>query len=113
MDTPIAISLIAGVRPIMRYALAVVLSLSIAGHAAERHYIYAASPGVRNYVEYGGVGIVVFDADHDYKFVKRIPTWDAPAGQKPENVKGIAASAATGIVYVTSLNHMAAFDIIS
>src|SRR5580692_9576733 len=89
------------------------LTLSLAVQAAEQHLIYAASPGVRNYPEYGGVGIVVFDADHNYKFVKRIPTWDVPAGQKPENVKGIAASAQTGILYVTTLNHMAAFDIVS
>lgn len=93
------------------FILSLVFLLTAQG--AERHFIYAASPGVRNYPEYGGVGIVVFDADHDYKFVKRIPTWDVPAGQKPENVKGIAACARTGIVYVTSLNHMAAFDILS
>jgi DNA-binding beta-propeller fold protein YncE len=85
----------------------------LTAQAAERHLIYAASPGVRNYTEYGGIGIVVFDAGRDYQFVKRIPTWDVPAGQKPENVKGIAASARTGIVYVTTLNHMAAFDIVS
>jgi DNA-binding beta-propeller fold protein YncE len=101
----------------MRPKLALLLTLSFAGafvaRAAEHRYIYAASPGVRNYPEYGGVGIVVFDADHDYKFVKRIPTWDVPAGQKPENVKGIAASARTGIVYVTTLNHMAAFEILT
>ena len=97
----------------MRYIIPLLLTLSSAALGAERHLIYAASPGVRNYTEYGGVGIVVFDADNGYKFVRRIPTWDVPQGQKPENVKGIAASAKTGIVYVTTLNHMAAFDIIS
>ena len=97
----------------MLRTLTVLLTFALATQAAERHLIYAASPGVRNYTEYGGVGIVVFDADHGYKFVRRIPTWEVPAGQKPENVKGIAASAKTGIVYVTSLNHMAAFDIVS
>jgi hypothetical protein len=35
-----------------------------------------------------------------------IPTWDVPQGKKPENVKGIAASAKTGRVYVASLNRM-------
>ena len=81
--------------------------------AADQHLLYVASPGIRNYVEYGGVGISVFDIDNGYKFVSRIPTWDVPAGKKPENVKGIAASAKTGSVYVTSLNRMIAIDIIS
>jgi hypothetical protein len=81
--------------------------------AKERHLLYAASPGIRNYVEYGGVGIVVFDIDSGYKFVRRIPTWDLPSDQKVENVKGIAASAKTGIVYVSTINRMAGFDAVS
>ena len=84
-----------------------------AASIAEQHLLYVASPGTRNYVEYGGVGILVFDIDHGYKFVRRIPTWDVPEGKKPENVKGIAASAKTGRVYVTSLNRMIAIDIVS
>ena len=63
-------------------------------HAAERHYLYVAEPGIRNYVQYGGTGVLVFDIDHGYGFVKRIPTWETPGGKEPENVKGIAASAA-------------------
>jgi len=81
--------------------------------AAEQHLLYVASPGTRNYVQYGGVGILVFDIDNGYKFVRRIPTWDVPAGKEPENVKGIAASARTGRVYVTSLNRMIAIDAVS
>lgn len=84
-----------------------------AAPSGEQHYLYVASPGTRNYVEYGGVGILVFDIDHGYKFVKRIPTWKVPEGKEPENVKGIAASAQTGRVYVTSLNHMIAIDAIT
>jgi DNA-binding beta-propeller fold protein YncE len=64
-------------------------------------------------VEYGGVGILVFDIDNGYKFVRRIPTWTVPEGKEPENVKGIAASAKTGRVYVTSLNRMIAIDAVS
>ena len=79
----------------------------------EQHYLYVASPGPRNYVEYGGVGSLVFDIDHGDKFVRRIPTWKVPDGKEPENVKGIAASAKTGIVYVSSLNRMIAIDAVS
>jgi DNA-binding beta-propeller fold protein YncE len=64
-------------------------------------------------VEHGGVGIIVFDVDNGYKFVRRIPTWSIPDGEKPENVKGIAASATTGKVYVTSLTRMIAIDAVS
>ncbi len=81
--------------------------------AAEQHLLYVASPGIRNYVEYGGVGILVFDIDHGYSFVRRIPTWDVPEGEKAQNVKGIAASAKTGTVYVSSLNHTIAIDAVS
>jgi DNA-binding beta-propeller fold protein YncE len=92
--------------------LQILISVGVAA-AAEQHLLYVASPGIRNYVEYGGVGILVFDIDNGFKFVRRIPTWSVPEGQKPENVKGIAASAKTGRVYVTSLNRMIAIDAVS
>ena len=63
---------------------------------SEKHLLYVASPGIRNYTQYGGVGILVFDIDHGFRFVKRMPTWAVPPGQQPENVKGIAASAENG-----------------
>src|SRR5215469_6037390 len=101
--------------------IAIALAVSITprlpaapGTAGEQHYLYVASPGTRNYLEYGGIGVLVFDIDHGYKFVRRIPTWDLPAaGKQAENVKGIAASAKTGRFYVTTINRMAAFDIVS
>lgn len=92
--------------------LLAIFSLRIAV-AAEQHLLYVASPGTRNYVEYGGVGILVFDIDNGYKFVRRIPTWNVPEGKQPENVKGIAASAKTGRVFVTSLTRMIAIDAVS
>jgi hypothetical protein len=89
------------------------LNSAAAGAGGDQHYLYVASPGTRNYVEYGGVGVLVFDIDHGYKFVKRIATWKTPEGKEPENVKGIAASAQTGRIYITSLNHMIAIDAIT
>ena len=77
----------------------------------ERHFLYVAEPGIRNYVEYGGVGVLVFDMDHGYKFVRRIPSQDVPAGKEPENVKGIAANAQTGRLYVTTFRRVMAFDL--
>src|SRR5262245_39051145 len=78
-----------------------------------RHLLYVASPGIRNYVEFGGVGILVFDIDAGYKFVKRIPTWELPAGKEAENVKGVVANARTARIYVSTPKRIAAFDLLS
>jgi DNA-binding beta-propeller fold protein YncE len=78
---------------------------------AEHHYLYVAQPGIRNYVEYGGVGVLVYDIDRGYRFVRRIPSQDVPEASAPENVKGIAASAATGRLYVTTIARVMAFDL--
>lgn len=82
-----------------------------------KHYLYVAEPGIRNYIEFGGVGIVVFDTDAGYKFVKRIPTWpagnDAPASQPAENVKGVVANAQTARIYVGTTKRIAAIDLLS
>ena len=79
--------------------------------AAERHLLYITEPGIRNYVAYGGVGILVYDIDKNYEFVRRIPTWSVPDGQQPDNVKGVAASARTGRIYVTTIKRMCAIDL--
>ena len=85
--------------------------LSQPASAQERHFLYAATPGIRNYIEYGGVGVLVFDVDNGHRFVKRIPTWSVPAGQSPENVKGIAANARTGKLYVSTIKRLACIDL--
>ena len=77
----------------------------------EQHRLYVAVPGIRNDLEYGGVGLLVYDIDSGYKFIKRIPTWDVPPGQAAENVKGIAANARTGKLYVSTIKRVACFDL--
>jgi DNA-binding beta-propeller fold protein YncE len=81
--------------------------------SSERSFLYVAVPGIRNYVELGGIGLLVFDRDEGYRFVKRIPTWPVLSGEQPENVKGIAASARDGRVYITTIKRIAAFDIVT
>src|ERR1700751_5685613 len=93
--------------------LTLTISSELISAAGSRHLLYVVSPGIRNYLEYGGVGILVFDVDDGYKFVRRIPTWSVPEGKKAENIKGIAASIKTGIVYVTSLDSMIAVDAVT
>jgi DNA-binding beta-propeller fold protein YncE len=82
-----------------------------ARQASQHHYLYVAEPGIRNYVEYGGVGVLVYDMDRGYAFVRRIPSQEVPAGAEPENVKGIAANAATGRLFVTTIKRVMAFDL--
>jgi DNA-binding beta-propeller fold protein YncE len=102
-------------RPIahLSFLLSCVFGAAAIAPAADQHLLYVANPGTRNYVELGGVGITVFDIDKGYKFVRRIPTWAVPTGKAPENVKGIAASAKTGLIYVTSLDSTIAIDAVS
>ena len=88
-------------------------TLVLAGGARSKHLLYVASPGIRNYTEWGGVGVLVFDIDDGYKLVKRFPTWNYKPGQKVENVKGFVANAATGRMYVSNINRMMAMDIVS
>jgi DNA-binding beta-propeller fold protein YncE len=77
----------------------------------ERHLLYAAVPGIRNYVEYGGIGILVYDMDDGHRLLRRIPSFEVAAGQNPENVKGIAAHAGTGRLYVSTIRRVGAFDL--
>lgn len=86
---------------------------SVPAAPTETHRLYVASPGIRNELQYGGVGILVYDIDAGYKFIKRIPTWDVPPGQQAENIKGIAASAKTGKLYVSTFRRVACFDLVT
>ena len=77
----------------------------------DRHLLYVAVPGVRNYAEFGGVGVLVFDIARGHRLVKRISTLEERTGQEPENVKGIALNAHTNVLYVTTPRRMFALDL--
>ncbi len=72
--------------------------------------LYVVCPGIRDYQQYGGSGILVFDIDHEHRFVKRIET---PASQrdKPRNIKGVCASAVTGRIYFTTPEQLFCLDL--
>src|SRR6185503_10873215 len=103
------------------FALAGVLAAAapLLGHALpaaapeERRLLYVASPGIRNYVEYGGVGLLVFDIANGHRFLKRVPTFPVELGKEPENVKGIVASAQTGRLFVSTPQRLGAFDLVT
>jgi DNA-binding beta-propeller fold protein YncE len=83
----------------------------------ERRLLYVAVPGIRNYLEWGGAGILVYDIDDGHRLLRRIATdyRDAqdPPGAAPENVKGICASAKTGRLYVSTLTRLACIDLLT
>jgi hypothetical protein len=80
-------------------------------NAGERRLLYVAAPGVRNYLEYGGHGLLVFDIDDNHKFVRRIPTRGLDDKGKPLNVKGVCAAAATGRLYISTLKTLTCIDL--
>ena len=95
---------------VMLLLLATVFAAGSAAAQDVRRYIYAAVPGVSNDEQFGGVGILVFDADNGHKFVRRIATWETYRREAIEPIKGIAAHAGTGRLYVSTTRRLAAFD---
>lgn len=85
--------------------------LTSAPAAEQRRLLYVAVPGIRNYLEYGGHGVLVFDIDQGHKFVRRIPTGGLNDQKVPDNVKGIAASARTGKLYITTIRTLQCLDL--
>jgi DNA-binding beta-propeller fold protein YncE len=73
--------------------------------------LYVAEPGIRDDLQYGGHGVLVFDIDDNHHFLRRIPFGGLDAKDKPMNVKGICACAATGRLYVSTLKTLCCFDL--
>jgi DNA-binding beta-propeller fold protein YncE len=82
-------------------------------NAAERKLLYVAEPGIRNYLEYGGHGVLVFDIERNHRFIKRIASAGLDEKDQPLNVKGICASATTKRLYVSTLQTLICFDLVS
>lgn len=78
-----------------------------------RRLLYVAVPGVRNYLEYGGHGVLVYDMDQEHKLLRRIPTAGLDDNGLPLNVKGIAASAATRRLYITTTQTLTCLDLVT
>lgn len=100
------------------------------GKIYDKRYLYVATPGIRNYLGYGGHGILVFDMDNNHRFVKRIKTGgilsdslmgrmkqggyaSAKGDEVPSNVKGIAVSIPLNSVYVSTLESLQRIDLIT
>src|SRR3984885_13439959 len=77
------------------------------------HYLYVAVPGIRDYMGYGGHGLLVFDMDHNHRFVKRIETGGLHPDGKPSNVKGIAGRVPLTSIYISTIESLQRIDLTS
>jgi DNA-binding beta-propeller fold protein YncE len=95
------------------FALFATISLSAEPEKAEGRRLYVAEPGIRDLVEYGGHGLLVYDIDHGHKLIKRIPTAGLRPNGKPDNVKGVCASAATGRIHISTTKTLTCLDLVN
>ena len=98
--------------------LGIVLMAIVGWSPVSRHnksrvnkYLYVVVPGIRDYLEYGGHGILVYDISDNYKLVKRISTGGLKANGTPSNVKGVAVSLSTNSIYITTLEALQRIDL--
>jgi DNA-binding beta-propeller fold protein YncE len=75
------------------------------------HYLYVAVPGIRDYLGYGGHGLLVFDMNHNHQFVKRIETRGFHPNSKPSNVKGNAVSVSLNSIYISTIETLQRIDL--
>ena len=76
-----------------------------------KRYLYVAVPGIRDYLGFGGHGILVFDINNHHRFVKRIRTGGFHPDKTPSNVKGIAVSVALNSIYISTLESLQRIDL--
>src|SRR6185503_21330368 len=76
-----------------------------------KKYLYVAVPGIRDYLGYGGHGILVFDINNHHRFVKRIPTRGFHPDKTPSNVKGIAVSIPLNSIYISTVESLQRIDL--
>jgi hypothetical protein len=79
--------------------------------SAERHLLYVAVPGIRADVQRGGMGVLVYDVDQGYRFVRRIPVPALGDEKHALPVKGICACATTGKLYVATTKTLSCLDL--
>ena len=79
--------------------------------APVKKYLYVAVPGIRDYLGYGGHGILVFDMNDHHKFVKRIATKGFHPDNTPSNVKGIAVSISLNSIFISTIESLQRIDL--
>ncbi len=90
-----------------------VVTWSASIEATEQRLLYVATPGIRDYLEYGGHGLLVFDIDQGHKFVKRFPIGGVDEDGKPINTKGICASTETKRIHISTKVSLMCLDMMT
>jgi DNA-binding beta-propeller fold protein YncE len=84
---------------------------AVSPQASERRFLYVAMPGSEEVDPDRSIRIVVFDIANGHRFVRRIPLWPAARGDEAETVRGVAAHAKTGRLYVSTTKRLAAIHL--
>jgi DNA-binding beta-propeller fold protein YncE len=103
-------------RQLIRWlAWIALLAPSAAALAAEPdgRRLYVAVPGIRNYLEYGGHGLLVYDIDNGHRLLRRIPTAGLDPKGIPLNVKGVCVSTNTHRIYISTIKQLMCLDLLS
>ena len=108
-------SLRARLLAVVSFTLLSLTLLSDCPAAGRQRLLYVASPGVRNYVEWGGHGVLVFAIDDGHRFLRRISLdgYGTDENGNVLNVKGVCASARTGRLYASTLRQLISVDLLS
>lgn len=83
-----------------------------AADAPVSRLLYVVCPGIRDYPEFGGAGILVFDIDNGHKLVRRIET-TASKATKPRNIKGVVANHLTKKLHFTTPETLFCVDLLT
>ncbi|RYY29227.1 MAG: hypothetical protein EOO04_07485 [Chitinophagaceae bacterium] len=84
---------------------------AVAQKSDSKRYLYVATPGIRDYLGYGGHGILVYDINDNHRLVKRIKTSGLHPNGKPSNVKGVAVSLPLNSIYVSTIEGLQRIDL--
>ena len=78
----------------------------------EKHLLYAAVPGIRNYLEYGGIGVLVYDMDDGHRLLR---TDSRPSRSRaasfPRTSRASPPAPRQGRLYVSTIRRVAAIDL--
>jgi DNA-binding beta-propeller fold protein YncE len=106
-------SRIAMLVPLVAAAIIIFISACTSTNSSTvtKRYLYVAAPGIRDYLGYGGHGILVFDIDDNHRFVKRIATKGFHPDGSPSNVKGIAVSVPLNSIFISTIESLQRIDL--
>src|SRR3954470_19810966 len=104
--TALLISFTSAIAPVLKK-----FSGEIQSPASIKRYLYVAVPGIRDYLGYGGHGLLVFDIDNDHRFVKRISTKGLHPDGSASNVKGIAVSVPLNSIFISTIESLQRIDL--